>query len=178
MTLVGQAADAHDGIRQFREHRPDITLMDLRLPDTDGIDALMKIRAEFPNARIIMLSTFRGDADIQRALAAGARGFLLKTMPPNELLACIREVHAGRKYVPADVAVQLANYFAEDVLTPREVEVLQLIAAGNRNRDVADALSISEDTVKVHVKHVMEKLGANDRTEAVTIALRRGIIHL
>jgi DNA-binding NarL/FixJ family response regulator len=178
MTLVGQAADALDGVRQFRQHKPDITLMDLRLPDTDGIDALMTIRAEFPNARIIMLSTFRGDADIQRALAAGARGFLLKTMPPNELVAGIRQVHAGRKYVPADVAVQLANHFAEDTLTQREVEVLRLIAAGNRNRDVADALSISEDTVKVHVKHVMEKLGANDRTEAVTIALRRGIIHL
>jgi DNA-binding NarL/FixJ family response regulator len=178
MILVGQAADALDGIRQFRQHKPDITLMDLRLPDTDGIAALLTIRAEFPNARIIMLSTFRGDADIQRALAAGARGFLLKTMPPNELVAGIRQVHAGRKYVPADVAVQLANYFAEDTLTPREVEVLRLIAAGSRNRDVADALSISEDTVKVHVKHVMEKLGANDRTEAVTIALRRGIIHL
>lgn len=178
MALVGQASDALDGIRQFRQQQPDITLMDLRLPDSDGIDALIKIRAEFPNARIIMLSMFRGDVEIQRALAAGARGFLLKSMPPNELVAGIRQVHAGRKYVPADVAVQLANHFAEDSLTQREVEVLRLIAAGNRNRDVADTLSISEDTVKVHVKHLMEKLGANDRTEAVTIALRRGIIHL
>ncbi|MGH2437546.1 MAG: response regulator [bacterium] len=178
MDLVGQAADARDGIRVYREEKPDVTLMDLRLPDMNGIDALIAIRAEFVNARVIMLSTFQGDVDIQRALAAGARGFLLKTMPPNELVACIRQVHKGKKCVPADVAAHLANYFAEEALTAREVEILELIAAGNRNRDVADALSISEDTVKVHVKHAMEKLGANDRTEAVVIAVRRGIIHL
>lgn len=178
MHLVGQAADARDGIRQYREHRPDITLMDVRLPDMSGIDALIALRADFPNARVVMLSTFQGDAEIQRAFAAGARGFLLKTQPPGELIAGIRQVHAGKKCLPVEVASKLVDYMTQDTLTVREVEVLKLVAAGNRNRDVADALSISEDTVKVHVKHVMEKLSANDRTEAVVIALRRGIIHL
>jgi DNA-binding NarL/FixJ family response regulator len=178
MDLVGQACDAQDGIRQYRHTRPDITLLDVRLPDMSGIDALIAIRAEFVNARVIMLSTFQGDVEIQRALAAGARGFLLKTVPPSQLVSSIRQVHSGKKCVPPDVASHLAEYLAEDMLTSREIEILQLIARGNRNRDVAEALSISEDTVKVHVKHVMEKLGATDRTDAVVIGLKRGIIQL
>ena len=178
MTLVSQAADAREGIQQYRQQQPDITLMDLRLPDMSGIDALIAIRAEFINARVIMLSTFQGDVEIQRALEAGARGFLLKSMRPDGLLDAIRQVHAGKKCVPPEVAVSLAEYLAEDTLTPRELEILPLIAAGNRNREIADILSISEDTVKVHVKHAMEKLGARDRTEAVVIGVRRGIIHL
>jgi DNA-binding NarL/FixJ family response regulator len=178
MILVGEGFDAHDGIRQYRLHRPDITLMDVRLPDMTGIDALIALRLEFVNARVIMLSMSEGDVVIRRALESGARGFLLKTMPPSELVAAIRQVHAGRKCVPSQVASHLAEYLVEDALTARELEVLRLLAAGNRNRDVAEAMSISEDTVKVHVKHIMEKLGANDRTEAVVIALRRGIIYL
>jgi DNA-binding NarL/FixJ family response regulator len=152
--------------------------MDLRLPDLSGIDALIAIRTEFINARVIMLSTSKGDVEIQRALEAGARGFLLKNMPSRELVAAIREVHAGRKCVPPGVAAHLVEYLAEDPLTAREVEILQLMTRGNRNRDIADTLTITEDTVKVHVKHIMEKLGANDRTEAVVIAVRRGIIQI
>jgi DNA-binding NarL/FixJ family response regulator len=178
MMLVGQASNAHDGIRLYRELQPDITLMDLRLPDMSGIDALIAICAEFPAARVIMLSTFQGDVEVQRSLQAGARGFLLKSMQPSELVAAIRRVHTGRKVVPPDVAASLAEYLADDALTAREIEVLQLVAGGNRNRDVAARLSISEDTVKVHVKHAMEKLGARDRTEAVVVAARRGIIHI
>ena len=178
MILVSQAASAREGIQQFREERPDITLMDLRLPDMSGIDALIAIRAEFADARVIMLSTFQGDVEIQRALEAGARGFLLKSMPPADMVAAIRQVHAGKRCLPPDVAMTLAEYVAEDALTPRELEILPLIAAGNRNRDIAEILSISEDTVKAHIKHTMEKLGARDRTEAVVIGVRRGIIHL
>jgi DNA-binding NarL/FixJ family response regulator len=178
MDLVGQASTAHDGITQYKQFKPDITIMDVRLPDMNGIDALIAIRSEFMNARVIMLSTVQGDVEIQRAIEAGARGFLLKTMPPKEIVAAIRQVHAGKRCVPPEVAVHLAEFLADDALTAREVEILRLIAAGNRNRDVADTLSISEDTVKVHVKHAMEKLGANDRTEAVVIAVRRGIIYL
>lgn len=178
MDLVGQAADAHDGIRQFGQKKPDVTLMDVRLPDMNGIDALIKIRAQFVNARVIMLTTSQGDAEIQRAIEAGARGFLLKSMPPKDIVAAVRQVHAGKRCVPPEVAATLAEYLADDGLTAREIEILRLIAAGNRNRDIAETLSISEDTVKVHVKHVMEKLGANDRTEAVVIGVRRGIIYL
>ena len=178
MCLVGQAATARDGIREYHDKKPDITLMDVRLPDMNGIDALMAIRSDAPNARIIMLSMFRGDVEIRRALMAGARGFLLKTVPPSEILASIRQVHAGKKCIPAEVASEIADYFTADSLTAREVETLRLVAAGNRNRDVGAILSISEDTVKVHVKHIMEKLGAADRTEAVVIASRRGIIEL
>jgi DNA-binding NarL/FixJ family response regulator len=178
MDLVGQAATAHDGVRQYKQFKPDITLMDVRLPDMNGIDALIAIRTEFVNARVIMLSTAQGDVEIQRAIEAGARGFLLKSMPPKEIVAAVRQVHAGKRCVPPEVAAHLAEFLADDSLTAREVEILRLIAAGNRNRDVADSLSISEDTVKVHVKHAMEKLGANDRTEAVVIAVRRGIIYL
>jgi DNA-binding NarL/FixJ family response regulator len=178
MDLVAVAADAGEGVRQYREMRPDITLMDARLPDMSGIDALVAIRAEFPNARVIMFSMFQGDFEIRRALEAGASGFLLKSMPPAEFVAAIRQVHAGRRCLPPQVATELAEYFNHDALTTRELEVLKLIAAGNRNRDVADILAISEDTVKVHTRHIMEKLGAADRTEAVVTAVRRGIIHL
>ena len=178
MCLVGQAATARDGIRQYHEKKPDITLMDVRLPDMNGIDALMAIRNDAPNARIIMLSMFRGDVEIRRALMAGARGFLLKTVPPSEIIVSIRQVHAGKKCIPAEVAAEIADYFTEDRLTAREVQTLALVAAGNRNREVGDILSISEGTVKVHVKHIMEKLGAADRTEAVVIGVRRGIIEL
>ena len=178
MVLAGQAINGRDAIEQYRCVRPDVTLMDVRLPDMNGIDALTTIRAEFFNARVLMLSTVQGDVEIQRALRAGARGFVLKSMPPYEFVSAIRQVHAGRKCVPPEVAVHLAEFITEDELTPREVEVLRLVAAGNRNLDIASALTITEDTVKVHVRHVMEKLGANDRTEAVVIGLQRGVIHL
>ena len=178
MTMVAEATNGLEAIQGFREHQPDVTLMDLRLPDMSGIDAMMAIISEFPAARIIMLTTFEGDVEIQRALHAGARGYLLKSMPPPDLLDVIREVHAGKKRVPPEVASQLAEHLGEESLTEREIEVLRAIADGNRNRDIAQMLSISEETVKVHIKHIMEKLSANDRTDAVGIALRRGIIHL
>jgi len=178
MVLVSQAANATEGIQQYRDHRPDITLMDLRLPDLSGIDAMIAIRAEFADARIIMLTTFEGDVEVQRALTAGARGYLLKNMPPNELVQAIRQVHAGKKRVPAELAAQLAEHMSDDSLTAREVEVLQRVAGGNRNKDIAELLCISEETVKVHIKHIMDKLGAKDRTQAITIAVRRGIIQL
>ncbi len=178
MVMVAQAATGHDAIHQFREHRPDVTLMDLRLPDISGIDVMIAIRHEFPEARIVMLTTFEGDVDIQRALAAGARGYILKNMPPQELAGVVRQVNAGKKRIPPEVAALLAEHVSDEALTEREKDVLKHVAGGNRNRDIAERLFISEDTVKVHVKHIMEKLGANDRTEAVTIALRRGIIEL
>jgi DNA-binding NarL/FixJ family response regulator len=178
MLLVSQAANGTDAIRQYREHQPDVTLMDLRLPDLSGIDAMIAIRAEFPAARIIILTTFEGDVEIQRALEAGARGYLLKNMPPSELVQVIRQVHAGKKRVPPELAAQLAEHMSEDNLTTREVEVLQQVAGGNRNRDIGELLCISEETVKVHIKHIMDKLGAKDRTQAITIAVRRGIIQL
>jgi DNA-binding NarL/FixJ family response regulator len=178
MVLVSQAANGAEAIQQFREHRPDVTLMDLRLPDRNGIDVMIAIRAEFPEARIIMLTTFEGDVEIQRALQAGARGYLLKNMPPSELAQVIRQVHAGKKRIPPEIAAQLAEHMSDDNLTAREVEVLKQIAGGNRNRDIGDLLHISEETVKVHIKHIMDKLGAKDRTQAIAIAVRRGIIHL
>ena len=178
MTLVAQAATGREAIRMFAQHRPDVTLMDLRLPDMSGIDAIIAIRTEAPDARIIVLTTFEGDVEMQRALEAGARGYLLKSMPPKDMVAAIRQVHAGRKSIPAEVATQLAEHLADETLTPREVDVLSRVAGGNRNRDIADQLSISEETVKVHMKHIMDKLGASDRTQAVAIAIRRGIIQL
>jgi DNA-binding NarL/FixJ family response regulator len=162
----------------FRECKPDITLMDLRLPDMSGIDALIAIRAEFSEARIIMLTTFEGDVEIQRALQAGARGYMLKNLPPKQLVQVIRQVHAGKKGIPPEVAAHLVEHLSDDALTDREVDVLRRLAGGNRNRDIAELLMISEETVKVHVKHLMEKLGASDRTQAVAIAVRRGIIQL
>ena len=178
MLLVAEARDGRDALQLFSEHQPDVTLMDLRLPDMNGIDTMIAIRAEFREARIIILTTFEGDAEIQRALAAGARGYLLKSMPPRELLDGIRQVHAGKKRIPPEIAARLAEHLSDEALTAREVEVLQQVAGGNRNRDIAERLFISEETVKVHVKHIMDKLGASDRTEAVAIALRRGIIQL
>jgi DNA-binding NarL/FixJ family response regulator len=178
MVLVSRAASGTEAIQEFREHRPDVTLMDLRLPDLSGIDAMIAIRGEFPDARVVMLTTFEGDMEIQRALQAGARGYLLKNMPPSEILDVIRQVHAGKKRVPPEVAAQLADHMGEEELTAREVEVLGKIAGGNRNKDIADQLFIAEETVKVHVKHIMDKLGAKDRTQAIAIAVRRGIIEL
>jgi DNA-binding NarL/FixJ family response regulator len=178
MELVAEASSGRDGLERFRQHRPDITLMDLRLPDMNGIDTMAAIRTEFPEARIIILTTFEGDVEIQRALEAGARGYLLKSMPPKELLDGIRQVHAGKKRIPPEIVAHLAEHLSDETLTVREVEVLREVAGGNRNRDIAEHLFISEETVKVHVKHVMEKLGASDRTEAVAIAIRRGIIQL
>ena len=178
MLLTAQAADGCEAIQTFRQHRPDVTLMDLRLPDMSGIDALIAIRAEFPEARVIMLTTFEGDVEIQRALKAGARGYMLKSAPPKELVETIRRVHQGKKHIPQQIAAHLAEHFSDEALTEREIDVLRHISGGNRNRDIAESLFISEETVKVHVKHIMEKLGASDRTQAVAIALRRGIIEL
>ena len=152
--------------------------MDLRLPDKSGIDAMIAVRREFPEARVIMLTTFEGDVEIQRALEAGARGYMLKSMPPKELIEVIRQVHAGKKRIPPQLAAQLAEHLSDEDLTAREIEVLRQIAGGNRNRDIAEKLFITEETVKVHIKHIMEKLGASDRTQAVAIGLRRGIIEL
>jgi DNA-binding NarL/FixJ family response regulator len=178
MVLVAQAASGFDALQMFREHQPDVTLMDLRLPDMSGIDALIAIRNEFSEARIIMLTTYEGDVEIQRSLAAGARSYMLKSMPPKDLVEGIRLVHHGKKRIPPEIASQLAEHLSDEALTTREIEVLSQIAGGNRNRDIAEQLFISEDTVKVHVKHIMEKLGASDRTQAVAIAVRRGIIQL
>ena len=178
MVMVAQAATGREAIHEFRQHRPDVTLMDLRLPDISGIDTMIAIRNEFPDSRIVMLTTFEGDVDIQRALAAGARGYVLKSMPPQELAGVVRQVHAGKKRIPPEIAALLAEHVSDEALTAREKDVLKHVAGGNRNRDIAEHLFISEETVKVHVKHIMEKLGANDRTEAVTIAVRRGIIQL
>jgi DNA-binding NarL/FixJ family response regulator len=178
MVLVAQACNAHEALLQYRNHRPDVTLMDLRLPDKSGIEAMTSIRTEFPEARIIMLTTFEGDVEVQRALEAGARGYMLKSMPPKELVEVIRQVHAGKKRIPSQLAARLAEHMSDEDLTAREIEVLGQIAGGNRNRDIAEKLFITEETVKVHIKHIMEKLGASDRTQAVAIGLRRGIIEL
>ncbi len=178
MLFVGEAQCGRDAIAGFREYQPDVTLMDLRLPDISGIDALIAIRTEHKDARIIMLTTFDGDAEIQRSLEAGAKGYMLKSMPRKELLEMVRKVHAGKRHVPPEIAAQLAEHIGHETLSKREIEVLQKIAGGNRNSDIAALLFITEETVKGHVKHIMEKLGASDRTEAVAIGLRRGIIQL
>jgi DNA-binding NarL/FixJ family response regulator len=178
MQLVAEAANGREAIQKYREQKPDVTLMDLRLPDMSGIDSLIAIRTEFPEARVIILTTFEGDVEIQRSLEAGARGYLLKSMPPNELVEVIRQVNAGKKRIPPELAAQLAEHLGDESLTAREIEVLRHIARGNRNRDIATLLFISEETVKVHIKHIMEKLRASDRTQAVAIAVRRGIIQL
>jgi DNA-binding NarL/FixJ family response regulator len=178
MAVIGQASTGGEAIQGFREHRPDVALMDIRLPDMSGIDAMIAIRNEFPDARVIMLTTSEGDVEIQRALEAGARGYMLKSMPPKDLVDAVRQVHAGKKRIPPAIAAHLADHYSDETITAREVEVLEHIAGGNRNRDIAEKLFISEETVKVHIKHIMEKLGASDRTQAVAIALRRGIIHL
>lgn len=178
MELVAEAADGREAIAQFRKHHPDITLMDLQMPNVEGVDAMIAIRGEFPEARIIVLTTYTGDVQVLRALKAGARAYLLKSLLRKELLDTIRAVHGGHKSIPPEVAAQLAEYAAEDALTPREIEVLRFIAAGNANKQIAIQLSITEETVKGHVKNILSKLRANDRTHAVTIGLKRGIIHL
>jgi DNA-binding NarL/FixJ family response regulator len=178
MLLVAQASNAGEAAAEFRRHRPDITLMDLRLPGTDGTDTLIAIRGEFPQARVIMLTTSDGDADIQRAMRSGASAYMLKSMPKNELLAVIRSVHAGRRHVPPEVAARLAEHLGDDELTTRELQVLRLIRDGYRNKQIADQLSISETTVNFHIKNLVDKLQANDRTHAVTIALRRGLLQI
>lgn len=177
MTFV-EASSGREGIKTFREIRPDVTLMDLRLPDMSGVDAMVAIRTEFPEARIVILTTFEGDFEIQRALAAGARGYMLKSMSPRELIEGMRRVHAGHKSIPPQVAARVAEHLGDEALSPREIEVLKLVAGGNRNQDIATQLLIAEHTVKVHVKHIMEKLEAKDRTDAVAIGLRRGVIQL
>jgi len=178
MQLVAQASTGAEAIQEYRAHQPDVTLMDLRLPDLSGIDAMIAIREEFRDARVIMLTTFEGDFEVQRALQAGARGYLLKNMPPAELVQVIRQVHAGKKRIPQELAAELAERISDDSLTAREIEVLKHVAGGNRNRDIAEILNISEETVKVHIKHIMDKLSAKDRTQAIAIAVRRGIIQL
>ena len=178
MLLVAEASNGREAIQGFREHRPDVTLMDLRLPDISGIDAMVAIRTEFADARIIMLTTFEGDVEIRRALQAGAVGYMLKTMPRRQLVEMIRRVYSGKKHIPPEIAAHLAEHMGDESLSKREVDVLQKIAGGNRNGDIAELLFISEETVKGHVKHIMEKLGASDRTEAVAIGIRRGIIQL
>jgi two-component system, NarL family, response regulator len=178
MKLVAEASTGLEALDQFRQHRPDLTLMDLQLPDMDGIEAMTAICSEFPQARFIVLTTYRGDVQVLRALKAGARAYLLKGLLRKELLDTIRAVHAGQKRIPAEVAAELAEHAVEDSLTSREIDVLRLIAGGNANKLIADRLSITEDTVKGHVKNILSKLGASDRTHAVTIALKRGIIDL
>ena len=178
MLLVAQAANAIEAIASFRQHRPDITLMDLRLPGTDGTDALIAIRGEFKDARIIMLTTSDCDGDIQRALRAGASAYILKSMPKAEMLTVIRSVHSGRRLVPPDVAARIAEHMGEEDLTCRELDVLRLIRDGYRNKQIADQLCIAETTVNFHIKNLVDKLGANDRTHAVTIAIRRGLLQV
>jgi DNA-binding NarL/FixJ family response regulator len=163
---------------EFRRHRPDVTLMDLRLPGTNGTDALVAIRGEFPRARVIMLTTSDSDGEIQRAMRAGASAYLLKSMPKDELLAVVRSVHAGRRHVPPEVAARLAEHLGDEDLTARELQVLQLIRDGYRNKQIADQLKVAESTVNFHIKNLVDKLGANDRTHAVTIALRRGLLSI
>ncbi len=178
MMLAAEASSGREAIQRFAEAAPNVTLMDLRLPDMSGIDAMIAIRSQFPGAYVIILTTFDGDVEIRRALQAGARAYLLKSMKPSEMLEVIRQVHNGKKRILPEIADQLSQYFADEVLTSREIEVLEQIAGGNRNRDIAEKLFITEETVKVHVKHIMEKLGASDRTQAVAIGVRRGVIQL
>jgi len=176
MTTVAEASNGREAIQQFRIHRPDVTLMDLQMPEMNGLDAIMAIRGEFPEARIIVLTTYTGDVQILRALKAGARAYLLKTLLHKELLETVRAIHAGKKTVSPEISFHLAEHFADDALTPGEISVLYLIAEGNANKQIADQLSIAEETVKGRVKNILSKLGANDRTHAAMIGLRRGII--
>jgi DNA-binding NarL/FixJ family response regulator len=178
MTLIAEASTGREALEQFRKHRPDLTLMDLQMPDMDGVEAMVAICGEFPDARIIVLTTYKGDVKVLRALKAGARAFLLKGLLRKELLETIRAVHAGQKRIPPEVAAELADHAIDDALTTREIDVLRLIAGGNTNKLIADQLSITEETVKGYVKNILSKLGASDRTHAVTIALKRGFIDL
>ena len=178
MVVVAETSTADEAVRQYREVRPDLVLMDLRLPGASGTEALIAIRNQFPQAKVIMLTTSSGDIEIQRALRAGASAYVLKSTPKNELLQIIREVAAGRRRIPSDVAGYVAEHLGQEDLTPRELEVLELIRDGNRNKQIADKLSISETTVNFHIKNIVDKLQANDRTHAVTIALRRGLLRI
>ena len=178
MTLVGEAPNGREAIQQFRTHRPDVTLMDLQMPEMNGLDALIAIRTEFPEARIIVLTTYEGDIQILRAVKAGAQGYLLKNTLHSELLRTIRSVHAGKKSLSPEVSLQIAEHMSDESLTPAEVVVLRLIAAGNANKEIADQLGVTEDTVKGRVKSILAKLDANDRTHAAIIGLKRGIIEL
>lgn len=178
MELVAEASDGDEAIQQFRMHRPDVTLMDLQMPSLNGTEAISRIRDEFPNAKIIVLSTYAGDVQVLRAIKAGARGYILKGLVNKELLDAIRSVHAGHKRIPPEIAAELAEHAAEDELSSREIEVLRQIAGGNSNKQIADKLSIGETTVKSHISNIMSKLAANDRAHAVTIGLQRGIIDL
>jgi len=178
MIVAGAAATGSEALEQFSKLRPDVSLVDLQLPDMSGFDLIKRIRDKSPNARIIVLSSYEGDVDIKRALEAGAQGYLAKGIVRNELLEIIRSVHAGKRRLPAAVAQKLAEHVADEAMSSRELEVLSLMAAGKRNKEIASELSIAEDTAKMHVRNILSKLQVNDRTEAVTIALRRGIIRL
>jgi len=178
MALVGEASNGREAIQQFRKHRPDITLMDMQMPEMNGLDAITAIRGEFPDAKIIVLTTYKGDVQILRALKAGARGYLLKNTIHKELLDTIRAVYAGKKALSSEASYEIAEHATDDALTPAEINVLRLIAAGNANKQIADQLSITEETVKGRVKNILSKLGASDRTHAAMIGLKRGIIEL
>jgi DNA-binding NarL/FixJ family response regulator len=178
IAIVAEAGNGRDAVEQFRQHRPDVTLMDLQMPLMSGTEAIEAIRAEFPDAHIIVLTTYSGDAQAVRALKAGASGYLLKSMLRKELVETIRSVHGGKKRIVPEVAVEIAEHHADDALSEREIEVLREVAAGNANKNVADHLGISEETVKVHMRSILSKLAANDRTHAVTIAVKRGIIDI
>lgn len=178
MALVGEASNGREAIQEFRKHQPDVTLMDLQMPEMNGLDALLAIRNEFPHAKIIVLTTYAGDMQIRRALKAGAQAYLLKNTLHKELMETIRAVHAGRKALSPEASYEIAEHATDDALTPAEISVLRLIAAGNANKQIADQLSITEETVKSRVKSILSKLGANDRTHAAMIGLKRGIIEL
>ena len=178
MELIAEGANGREAVRQFRAHRPDVTLMDLQMPEMSGLEATIAIRAEFPDARIIVLTTYVGDVQVMRALKAGARAYLLKTLVDTDLLTTIRSVHSGKKAISPEASFQLAEHATDDALTPAEVEVLRLIAGGNANKQIASQLSVSEETIKSRVKNILSKLGANDRTHAVTIGVKRGIIDM
>jgi len=178
MELIAEASDGEEAIAQFRLHRPDVTLMDIQMPNVNGVEAISRIKSEFPDAKILVLSTFGGDVQVLHAIKAGARGYLLKGNVRTELLEAIRAVHAGRKRIPPEIAAELADHAADDELSSREIDVLRLIGEGNANKIIADKLSIGETTVKNHISNILSKLGANDRAHAVTIALKRGIIEL
>jgi len=176
MSLVAEASNGREAVEQYRTHRPDITLMDLQMPEMNGLDAMIAIRTEFPEARIIMLTTYTGDVQVLRAMKVGARGYLLKTLLDKELLETIRAVHGGKKMLSAEASYELAEHATSDALTPAEIDVLRLIAAGHANKQIAAQLSVTEDTVKGRVKSILSKLGANDRTHAAMIGVKRGII--
>ena len=178
LTLVGEAANGREAIQQFRKHRPDVTLMDLQMPEMTGLDAINAIRGEFPDAKIIVLTTYQGDVQILRALKSGAQGYLLKNTFHKELATAIRAVHAGKKVLAPEASFEIAEHVTDDALTPAEIAVLRLIAAGNANKQIADQLNVTEETVKGRVKNILSKLGANDRTQAAMIGLKRGIIEL